>query len=45
MMVHHHHAVDGRHFFLPIKPTFMGRIVMRFVDFDESPIDNATLKL
>jgi hypothetical protein len=33
--------------FLPIQPTFMGGIVLRLVDFDESPIDkyNATLKL
>jgi len=33
--------------FLPIKPTFMEGIVLRLVDFDESPINkyNATLKL
>jgi hypothetical protein len=34
-------------FFLPIKPTFMGGIVLRLVDFDESSINkyNETLKL
>jgi len=47
MVVCHNHVVHAIHLFSPIKPTIMGWIVLRFMDFDEGPINrsNAALKL
>ncbi len=47
MVVHHNCVVHAIHLFSPIKPSMMGWIVLRFMDFDEGPISrsNVTLKL
>jgi hypothetical protein len=46
-MVVYNHVVHAIHLFSPIKPSMMGWIVLRFVDFDEGPINksNATPEL
>jgi hypothetical protein len=47
MVVHRHYVVDVIHFLPPIKPTPMGWIVPRLMNFDESTINksNAALEL
>ncbi len=47
MVVHHNCVVHAIHLFPPIKPTTMGWIVPRLMDFDEGPINksNVTLEL
>jgi hypothetical protein len=47
MVVCHSRVVHAIHFFSPIKPSMMGWIVLKFMDFDEGPINrsNAALEL
>ncbi len=47
MVVQDHHVVHIIHIFRLVEPWLMDDIVLRFVDFDESSIDefNTTLKL
>jgi hypothetical protein len=46
MMVHNYHVLHKIHIFPPIEPQPMGNIIPRFLDFDESPINefNTTLE-
>jgi hypothetical protein len=39
MMFNDHYVVHVIHLLLPIKPRSMSRIVLGFLDFDESPIN------
>jgi hypothetical protein len=41
--VHHHYVVHVIHFSLPIKPTIMGGIIPRLMDFNESFINKSNV--
>ncbi len=43
--VHHHYVVHAIHFSLPIKPTIMGGIIRRLMDFDENFINKSNIAL
>jgi hypothetical protein len=47
MMVHNYHVIHKIHIFSPIEPQPMGNIIPRFLNFDESLINesNTTLEL
>lgn len=44
-MVQEHRVVHTIHFLLPFEPQPMGNIVPRFVNLNESPIDESSLTL
>jgi len=43
MVVCHNHVVHAIHLFSPIKPSMMGWIVLRFMDFDKGPINRSNV--
>ncbi len=43
--VHHHYVVYAIHFSLPIKPTIMGGMIPRLMDFDENFINKSNMAL